>query len=320
VNFGGSWSASAWQSQALSTFGGLVLDHTMGVQEIHPPIPDLFYNPSNPDVVAHQMIERGVSGDSAAMQGAKLYYQAGLRIINGVATTGSGGSVTLPAGVVTTKSFYDKREAKTMTVTQVDIGALVSSGLSPSNGVIYVTDDGSNKAVRLADGSQLPSGGLTVVTENPMYIQGDYNTVNKQPAAVMADAITVLSNNWGPNSSDTKGNQNTDQRPATNTTVNAAFALGPSAESTSGNGNGQLENVIRFLENWSGVNFTYRGSIISLWHSLKATGEWQNTGNSGNSYYQAPNRNWGYDALFNTTLPPGTPKAISIVKGRWSQG
>jgi hypothetical protein len=319
VDFGDSWSESDWRSQAISTFGGTIMDHAMGVQEIPPPIPDMFNNPSNPDAVAHGMIERGVAGDSSAMQAAKLYYQAGMRIMNGVATNASGNPVSLPAGVVTTGSFYDKREGKTMTVTQVDIGALQASGLSPSNGIIYVSADGGDKAVRLVNGAQLPNGGLTVVTDNPMYIQGDYNTVNKQPAAVLADAVTILSNNWGPNHSDGKGDQNTDQRPATNTTVNAAFALGPSAESQPGQGNGQLENVIRFLENWSGVNFTYRGSIIALWHSLMATGPWRDTGNSGSSYYQAPNRNWGYDTLFDTTLPPGTPRAISIVRGRWSQ-
>ncbi|MEE9139028.1 MAG: hypothetical protein V3V07_10835, partial [candidate division NC10 bacterium] len=164
-----------------------------------------------------------------------------------------------------------------------------------------------------------PSQGLTVVSENPVYIQGDYNTVNKVPAAVLGDAITVLSNNWEPNNSDSKGDQVASNRPATETTVNAAFALGPNAESVVGQGNGQLENVIRFLENWNGKNFNYNGSIIALWHSQQATGDWRCCGNSGNNYYRPPNRNWAYDPLFDTNIPPGTPRGILTMKVRWSQ-
>jgi hypothetical protein len=95
--------------------------------------------------------------------------------------------------------------------------------------------------------------------------------------------------------------------------VNAAFALGPSVESTMGAGNGQLENVIRFLEDWTGSTFNYSGSIISLWHSLQATGVWTGT------YYTPPTRNWSYDNLFNTSPPPGTPQGVIMSKGRWSQ-
>jgi hypothetical protein len=171
--------------------------------------------------------------------------------------------------------------------------------------------------VRLVNGSRLPSQGLTVVSQNPVYIQGDYNTVNKVPAAVMGDAVTVLSNNWGANGSDSKGNQGTSARPATATTVNAAIATGPSAESVSGQGNGQLENVVRFLEDWNGRNFNYSGSIIALWHSLQATGAWVGPGTGAGQYYTAPARNWSYDTLFNTSLPPGTPSGIVMSKGRW---
>lgn len=321
VGFAGAWSESDWQTQALSSFGGKVMDMAMGVTEITPPIPELFYNPSNPDAVAHQLIEKNVAGESTAMQAAKLYYQADLRIVDGVATLKDGSPVNLSlcsGTAVTTKSFYDKREGKTMTVTEVNVSALRTCPfLSGGGTLLYVSDGGFDKAVRLVNGSEVTAGGLTVVTDNPMYIQGDYNTVNKQPSAVLADAITILSNNWGPNDSDSKGHQVTDNRPAANTTVNAAFALGPSAESSVGQGNGQLENVIRFLENWSSQTFTYRGSIISLWHSQQVTGDWRCCGSGGNHYYRAPNRNWGYDTLFDTSLPPGTPRAVAIVKGRW---
>jgi hypothetical protein len=175
------------------------------------------------------MIEKGNVSDTPELKKAKLYYQADLVIENtsGNGKDKAGNTVTLPAGVVTTKTFYDKREQANMLVLQIDIAALIASGKAPANGILYVSHNGANKGVRLVNGTQLPSQGFTVVSENPIYIQGNYNTVNKVPAAVLGDAITILSNNWGPNNSDSKGNQVTSNRPATNTTVNAAFALGP---------------------------------------------------------------------------------------------
>lgn len=331
--FSSTWAnPRAWAAQADSLFRGTVKDSAMGVGDITPPIPELFQNPTNPDTVARQLIERPQAGDSPALAAAKMYSQAGLRIIDGVATEQNGNTVTLPAGGLTTKTFFDTRENKTMTVTELDINILRTNGAFPTNGVVYVagTNLASNPAVRLVNGAQLPqppNKGLTVVSENPVYVQGDYNTVGKRPAAIMADAITVLSNNWGPNNSDIKGNQsqinpatnpprnyNKGDRPAAPTTVNAAFALGPSAESRMGTGNGQLENVIRFLEDWGGKTFTYSGSIIALWHSLQATGQWACC-----TYHGPPTRNWSYDTLFNTSPPPGTPQGVIMSKGRWSQ-
>ncbi|MEE9181887.1 MAG: hypothetical protein V3U33_04900 [candidate division NC10 bacterium] len=33
-----------------------------------------------------------------------------------------------------------------------------------------------------------------------------------------------------------------------------------------------------------------------------------------------PIRNWGYDTLFDTNPPPGTPMGIAITRGQWSEG
>ena len=319
--FGGTWAATAWQAQASSSFGNTVRDSSMGVGQIVPPIPDLFYNPTNPDVIAHQLIEIANPTDAGDLRAAKMYSKSGLRIVDGAATDMSGSPVSLPAGVVTTKSFYDAREDRMMSVVEVNVGLLRSSGAAPANGVMYVASTGTpGAAVRLVNGSQLPSQGLTVVTQNPMYIQGDYNTINKVPAAVLADAVTVLSNQWAANNSDTKGALATNARPASPTTVNAALALGPSGESSMANGgNGQLENNIRFLEDWDGQAFTYRGSIVDLWHSQQATGQWMCCGSGGGNYYTAPTRIWSYDTLFNGTPPPGTPQGVLLLRGPWTQ-
>ena len=339
LGFGSTWaSANDWKSQALSTFGGKVQDSTMGVQPIIPPVPDLFYNPSNPDVASHQMIEPPKSSDSPELTSAKLYTQANIRIVDGVATDKNGNPVSLPAGLITTTSFYDAREGKTMQVTQVDVSKAGSVPALTNGGVLYVASSGLASAcgnpcpaVRLVNGATLPSKGLSVVSQNPVYVQGDYNTTKNgpvdpatglqthPPAAVLADAITVLSNNWKPNNSDTKGNQDTSSRLATATTVNAAFATGPSAESAPNQGNGQLENDIRFLEDWTGQKLAYRGSIIDLWHSMQATAAWRCCGSGAGQYYSPPIRDWGYDTLFSSSPPPGTPRGILIIKGPWSQ-
>jgi len=327
-----TWSPSAWASQAMQTFGGQVQDSAMGVQQIVPPLPDLFGNPSNPDVVAHQLIEMPQVGDSPALASAKMYSQAGLRIVNdGTATQATdqnGSLVTLPPGAVTPRTFYDARESKTMTAYDVDVNVLRTNSALPANGVLYVagTASGLNPVVRLVNGSQLPSGGLTVVSQNPVYIAGDYNTVpvgaNHPPAAVLGDAVTVLSNSWQPGNAggyDSKGNLAFTTRVASDTTVNAAIATGPSSESTIGRDNGKVNNLVRFLENWSTKTFTYSGSLLALWHSQQVTGAWRCCGTSSLYYYAAPSRFWSYDTLFDTTQPPGTPMGVIMTKGSWSQ-
>jgi len=340
--FGSTWSsAGAWASQAMQTFGGQVQDSAMGVQQIVPPLPDLFGNPSNPDVVAHQLIEMPQGGDSAALTAAKMYTQAGLRIVNDGTSTKAydqtGNNVPLPPGAVTPKSFYDAREGKTMTAYDVDVNVLRTNAALPANGVLYVagTASGLNPVVRLVNGSQLPSGGLTVVSQNPVYIVGDYNcgappcpqpapgqpaTGPHPPAAVLADAVTVLSNAWQAGNYDAKGDQPFYQnRTALPTIVNAAIATGPSSESTMGRDNGKVNNLVRFLEDWSSKQFTYSGSLLALWHSQQVTGAFRCCGITSLYYYSPPSRVWGYDPLFDTTQPPGTPMGVIMTKGSWSQ-
>ncbi|PIQ85506.1 MAG: hypothetical protein COV74_08425 [Candidatus Omnitrophica bacterium CG11_big_fil_rev_8_21_14_0_20_45_26] len=69
------------------------------------------------------------------------------------------------------------------------------------------TFDPFRAVVRLVHADQLPDAGLTIATNGPVQIVGDYNTEAPQegtppeactmkPAAVMADQIMVLSNSW----------------------------------------------------------------------------------------------------------------------------
>jgi hypothetical protein len=324
--FSSPWTPTEWKDHALQTFGGKVQDKEMGVKDLNLPLPDLLTS-GTPDVVSHQIIEKGSAGDSQALKEAKLYYQADLIIEDDKGYDQAGNSVNINnckdaqgKKAVRKETFYDGREKMDTEVTQIDVGALNACGLMPANGILYASPKAGSankgEGIRLVNGAELPAQGLTVVSGNPIYVQGDYNTVNKVPASVIGDAITVLSNNWGPNNSDDKSKDPLGDRPATDTTVNAAFMLGPSTESVVGTGNGQLENVIRMLEDWGGKTLTYSGSIVSLWHSQHAQGQWS----CCSDYYKPPNRNWGFDPMFLTNPPPGTPMAVEIIRGRWSDG
>lgn len=134
----------------------------------------------------------------------------------------------------------------------------------------------------------------------------------------MADAITVLSEDWGRMAGMAASDPDQDlayselalnSRTASSTTINAAVMLG-NTETQWGAYNGGLENVLRFLERWSGVTLTFRGSIIDLWYSEHATGNWL----YGSPVYTAPNRDWDFDPdlLSFDNLPPFTPMVFSV--------
>jgi hypothetical protein len=174
----------------------------------------------------------------------------------------------------------------------------------------------------VTDGKVLPTNGLTVATEDPLYVWKDYNvyndadlgtndTVYTRPASLVADAITILSDNWTDiNSTSPVGSRN-----AIATTVNAALLTGV-VETTLGNYSGGMENFPRFLETWGQANvFTYNGSMIKMFPSKYATGVW----GQGN-VYDPPARNWAYDANFNdpAKLPPKTPSLLVVNRSRWS--
>lgn len=75
---------------------------------------------------------------------------------------------------------------------------------------------------------------------------------------------------------------------------------------------GGLENFPRFLENWSNLNMTYRGSLVSLFQSRYAKRyRW-----SWRDYYRPPARDWQFDTRFRdpTQLPPGTPVVGSVIQ------
>lgn len=214
---------------------------------------------------------------------------------------------------------------------------------------------GARHALRLVDGSlgNVPvrpdgSGGFTIASENPVYILGNYNSSSADPmwanpsgtepahaaASIIADAVTLLSNNWRPTAnggnggdlasfknpfgSPTYGSSGTSLRPAATTTYyRVAIAAGKNRTFSSptwsqtgllyGFGtDGGVHNFLRFVEDWSNDNAYYKGSLVSLYYSTYATGLFKCC---NDSVYHPPNRYYYFDPLFSNpaNLPPGTP-------------
>ncbi|NQU45257.1 hypothetical protein HQ520_18395, partial [bacterium] len=293
---GDGWLTSAdadWATAAMDRWNGGLRDSTQGVRPLSLPIPA--------EVDPHAIIERAdPANDSYSLKNEKFEYKAGLKIIQAsdgtihaydqfdsevslTYTDPDNPSVT--KSIVATKTFYDAREGKNVTSTDVDMANMLESGIVPSNGILYVSSDQSGShVVRLKNGAELPSPagttGLSVATDLPLYIQGDYNTVNKNMAMVAADALYILSNNWD----DAKAS-NYSERKAGNTEVNAVCMQGivPSEDD---NYSGGVENYFRFLEKWTDKEFKFSGSIINMWESQKALGAWH----YGSPVYEAPKR------------------------------
>jgi hypothetical protein len=202
-----------------------------------------------------------------------------------------------------------------------DIDETSEGGLVWYLGVIGPDADTiNNYGVRLRNGAELASTeasapsirGLTVVTHQAVYLEGDYNAVNKKPAAVLADSINILSNAW----LDANSSGPLDARIASDTTIQAAFLAGTDLTGGSdgaagrdlGHYNGGLENYPRFHEKWGGHTLTYRGSFVSLNPPRHVSGLWENQS------YQAPARNWFYDTDFDDAakLPPMTPRFVYL--------
>ncbi len=245
------------------------------------------------------------------------------------------------------------------TVLDVDVRALLDcmhnykANFFASGGLEDVTDNGlvlyfaidgpnagiaqNNYAVRFRNGAVLQSNvggagvvkGLTVVTDQKAVVWGDYNGTDATwiPAAVMSDALYILSNTW----TDAKSNtgQAWQNRFTAATVLRQNFAvLAGAAPSCGGNGvtcsgsmndfGGGYTGLFRFNETFydgtSTGNTTYtqqpmywKGSLVSLsapLHNSTLLGPF--------NYFSSPSYEYAYDTRFNDPdkLPPLTPRAV----------
>ena len=178
-----------------------------------------------------------------------------------------------------TNTFKDARENVQMLPIDIYVNVLTQCfpqvagtnySIPQGRGIVYVTRDdpdgvsnGVMPCVRIRNGRQLPQGGLTFASDLPIYVEGNYNVTNPQPALIAGDAVTFLSSAWQ-DARTWSGDLN--DRVPTSTTYKTVIMTGNSKTSW-GKYNGGLENVLRFLEKWGGYTVTYRGSIIDLWYS-----------------------------------------------------
>lgn len=258
------------------------------------------------------------------------------------------GSITGQA-VQYSNTFYNNREGAFIHLLEVDLEALLdcihlshqAGGASDMIGadlndtsegglVFHMTVIGpdslanaSNYGIRIRNGAEIRSSintapnvqGLTIVSDQALYLHGNYNSGSWVSAAFLVDTFNPLSNNWNLNDSTSTTALNT--RVASNTNVFVALLSGTDStgniEGVGGQGgayNGGLENYPRFHENWSNRTWSYRGSFVSLNTPRRATGAWI----YGSPQYQAPNRDWDYDTRFNdaANLPPLSPRFVYL--------
>jgi hypothetical protein len=212
-------------------------------------------------------------------------------------------------------------------------------------------DGSGNSFVPPTNGNLTINGnGFTVASEEPVYVWGNYNTgpndqfwpsenVLTNPhsaAAIMADAVTLLSNPPAGNTTqnlalapdigytdfETFGSPaNVNNRPGNDSYYRMAIIAGKSipfpnpgwsAEVDFGT-DGGMHNFLRYLENRGANNATvnYAGSMINMYYSQYATGNFK----CCTSVYGAPKRNYFFDTLFENpqNLPPGTPSFQDVV-------
>ncbi|MEP6669918.1 MAG: hypothetical protein ABJF10_12240 [Chthoniobacter sp.] len=219
-------------------------------------------------------------------------------------------------------------------VTDTSVGTSVNTKIvNSATGTSTNVTSSKARAVKLVKGATLPSAGLTVVSPNPVYIQGDYNTgsttlaqpasntaiaytpptdtpspvvgsYNRAPAAVVGDAVNILSNAWN----DANSSSGVSSRIATSTTVNTAIVAG-NVPTTSSSYSGGIENFTRFHEDWGAAYFTIYGALALLYDSEQATHPWSNAS------YSPPSRRWYYDTNLQNSNPPGFSVAHVYERG-----
>jgi Tfp pilus assembly protein PilX len=197
--------------------------------------------------------------------------------------------------------------------------------------------------------------GFTVASEEPVYVWGDYNSGPTDPywpsgavpttphsaAAIIADAVTLLSN---PPSAATLPTVNVgwtdhqsfvapaiaNNRKGNTSHYRMAIAAGKSIPFPEPGWavaiplqdfgtDGGMHNFLRYLENRGagGAQVNYTGSLISMYYSQYATGIFK----CCNAVYGAPTRNYFFDTQFlnPNNLPPGTPMFQDVVSLSYHQ-
>lgn len=185
------------------------------------------------------------------------------------------------------------------------------------------------RALKVVNGASgnLPLPGLSVVSENPVYIQGHWNASgnggfdnNPSATAFFADAVTVLSANWSDRKSFIEAHNLagrngglTFYRFAALTGKGYAFPNPAGTDPTFGT-DGGTHNQIRYLEDWPGNTMRYRGSLATLFTHRQATGTFKWRMNNTGTVFREPTNGYEFDQNFLNfnLLPPRTPMFVEM--------
>jgi len=306
--------------------------------------------------------------DDPTINAIRIYTKANLRI--NVETDGTinflRGGVNVNSeftGVATAPvTMMDQREGVNVKVATLDMAALktkldaIKSGGVVSkqfNGILYINQkSGSSStptAVMIVNSRETPETtnsagqdlGFTLATNGGLYIKGSYNTIKTattgvvNPSVLMADAVTLLSDDWNMANAASPIDDATKPRLA-GTTMNpdGAAVIGASASSTisvqvnagilTGNtpasssyASGGAQNLIRYLERWKGgangdLNTKIYGSLGCLFTSSYFNRPFQQP---GSVYIQPSRRYFSYNEAMRKSPPAGAPSIPSYNRG-----
>lgn len=174
-------------------------------------------------------------------------------------------------------------------------------------------------AIRFINGARIDTTrfpqGLSLVTNLPAYVLGEFNTGSDTgsasaipwlPVMVGADALTLLSSAWDDKDAPWSDSSNGfGSRNATNTTFNLEVLAGTVETADAEHYGGGVENFPRFLENWSGRTATIVGAFVVGYASGYQRQPWE----YGSPIYNAPKREWSFDPHLSSLShqPPGSP-------------
>jgi hypothetical protein len=237
-------------------------------------------------------------------------------------------------------------------------------GSNSFNGIVYVQiTDPFTSALRIKNAERLPdpanNKGFTVVTNGGIYIQGDYNTIKRDgtpvdtngtgagtiPAAIMADAITALSRTFVDEGGVTRGwqdrvwpdilNKSAPERDvltrtaSENMTICAALVTGNYRVTDSDHKGGGVQNLVRYVENWSRKTVILFGTLSQLFYSRYYVAPWpQNVSQSDLSHpdttrrFRGPNVNPDqrlirYNVDLNVNPPNLNPMITNFSRGEF---
>jgi hypothetical protein len=161
--------------------------------------------------------------------------------------------------------------------------------------------------------------GLTIVTPNPCYMHGAFNTTADStgklpPCALFADSLTVLSSSWRDADNDQDADFDGALPVASDTQLNLSLVLNnlpTDEENVAAGGSGGIHNLVRYLENWNNRALHVRGSLVVLNRMRYSRSEL-----GKDIVYRAPQRTFEFTpgSFGIDRTPPFAPSGIKVTR------